>query len=470
MLDCISPVWWYERVPAFKKKNCRFHLDLATGENISSHGGQIIVDSLAARFDLWNSLAAIPGLDPRKRLTTGFTPTAIIAQMMVGFTSGAASLADMERVGSDRVLMDLVGLTKGADQSTLGEWLRAQTPKTVEAVMAVNRTFVSQVLAKATPGRVLQAGRPTVFFDDTEIEVDGKLFEGARINYEGERALSFQTLWVGPLVADAIFDGAADPSQHLGELLAANAALWQGQAGRFYADSASSAVKFLKQIDAAGFGSWSVSYNKWTEKLEKLAAELPESQWAMEPPDADGTVEGFAWVKHMPGEEADRVYTFATVRRKAPGEMFWRYGFVVSDDTTPTAAKRTPKSVFEFHALKGASEQGFSHLLSDLDLHHPPCEKLVANQMFYALGLLAYNLLIALRVLDLPDDAQGWRPRSLIRNLLAVPVKVARHARYLRATICIPAGWMRWWRLFLQEHGPKRTHGGARVRLEESGL
>ena len=83
MLDFISPTWCYERVPAFKKKNCRFHLDLATGENISSHGGQIIVDSLATRFDLWNSLAAIPGLDPRKRLTTGFTPTAIIAQMMV---------------------------------------------------------------------------------------------------------------------------------------------------------------------------------------------------------------------------------------------------------------------------------------------------------------------------------------------------------------------------------------------------
>jgi hypothetical protein len=271
------------------------------------------------------------------------------------------------------------------------------------------------------------------------------------------------------MLADAILDGAADPSQHLGELLAANAALWQGKQGRFYADSASSAAKFLKQIEAAGLASWSVSYNKWTDKLEKLAAALPESQWAMEPPDEDGLAQGYAWVKHMPGE-ATRPYTFATVRRKAPGEMFWRYGFVVTDDTTPSASRRTPKSVLEFHALKGASEQGFSHLLSDLDLHHPPCEKLVANQMFYAIGALAYNMLIALRVLDLPDDAQGWRPRTMIRNLLTVPVKVRMHARYRRATICIPAGWMRWWRIFLQDHGPKRTHGGARLRLEESGL
>ncbi len=457
-------------VPAFKKKNCRFHLDVATGENISSHGGQIVIDALATRFDLWNSLASIPGLDPRKRRTAGFSATSIVAQMIVGLLR-AASLADMERVGSDRVLMELVGLSKGAGQSTLDEWLRAQTSQTVAAVMAVNRTLVSRVLAQATPGRVLLAGRPTVFFDDTEIEVEGKCFEGARRNYEGNRAMSFQTLWVGPFVADAIFDGVADPSQHLGELLAANASLWQGTQGRFYADSASSAVKFLKQIEAAGFGSWSVSYNKWTEKLEKLAAQLPESQWAMEPPRRTAPEKGFAWVKHMPGEAAKPgLHLRDRPGARARGEMFWRHGFLVCDDLTPAADQRTPESVFEFHALKGASEQGFSHLLSDLDLHHPPCEKLVANQMFYALGLLAYNVLIALRVLDLPQDAQGWRPRSIIRNLLTVPVKVGMHARYRRATICIPAGWMRWWRLFLQDHGPKRTHGGARVRLEASGL
>lgn len=465
----MTSLWCLVIVPAFKKKNCRFHLDISTAEHLSSHGGQVLLDSLARRFGLWDQLAGIEGLDPRKRLSSGFSPSALISQMILGFTSGAVSLSDMDRLGTDPVLLALVGLTKGADQSTLGEWLRAQTSETVESVMEVNRNFVDKVLRQAKPGRVLHAGRPTVFFDDTEIEVEGKQFEGARVNYEGNRALSFQTLWVGPFVADAILDGTADPSQHLGELVAANAALWQGQHAHFYADSASSAAKFLKQIDSGGFGSWGVSYNKWTEKLEKLAAQLPESDWSMEPVDADGSQEGYAWVKHMPGE-AQRAYTFATVRRKAPGEMFWRYGFVVSDDVSPTAEKRTPKSVLERHKLKGASEQGFSHLLSDLDLHHPPCEKLVANQMFYALGILAYNLMIAFRVLDLPDDAQGWRPRTIIRNLLTVPVKVSMHARYRCATICVPAGWVRWWRLFLHDHGPKRTHGGARVRLQESGL
>lgn len=455
-------------MPAFKKKSTRYHLAVATAEQLSSHGGQVLVDSLARRFSLWDRLAAIPSLDPRKRKSSGFSPAAIIAQILLGFCSGATSLADMDRLGSDPVLLGLFGLEAGADESTLGEWLRAQSEASVEAVMDLNRALVAEVLAQAKPARVRHGGRPVVFFDDTEIEVEGKTFEGARINYEGSRALSWQTLWVGPLVADAIFDGAADPSQHLGELLAANQHLWAGQQAHFYADSASSAAKFLACIDQAGFASWTVSYNKWTDKLDTLAATLPESAWTPEPPAEDGLQEAYGWVNHQPGE-ARRAYRFACVRRKRAEEMFWRYAYVVGDDLTDQASSRGPKLWMERHRLKGASEQGFSHLLRDLDLHRPPCQKLVANQMYYALGVLAHNLLNALRVLDLPDDAQSWRPRTMIRNLLTVPVKISCHARKVQATICVPAGWMRWWRLFLQDHGPKRTHGGLRVRLDEDG-
>lgn len=456
-------------MPSFKKKDTRFHFSLTATDQVSAHGGQVLIDRLARRFDLWDQLAAIPGLDPRKRRTVGFTPAALSAQIVLGFTSGAVSLSDMERLGADPVLLELVGLRAGADQSTLGEWLRAQTPQTVEALMEVNRHFVAAVWQQAKPARVRHAGRPLVFFDDTEIEVEGRQFEGARLNYEGNRALSFQTLWLGPLVADAILDGAADPSQHLEELLGANAHLWAGQSAHFYADSASSAAKFLRPIEGAGFGSWSVSYNKWTTKLEQFAAERPESQWTLAPVGAAGEQEGYTWIQHQPGE-SEHPYLFATVRRKEADEMLWRYGFVAYGEAPDWGTPRTAQAVLEHHRLKGACEQGFSHLLSDLDLHHPPCESLVANQMFYALGILAYNLMIALRLLDLPDDTLAWRPRTLIRHLLTIPVKVSLHARYRRATLCVPAGWMRWWRLFLQEHGPKRTHGGARIRLAEDGL
>ncbi len=54
---------------------------------------------------------------------------------------------------------------------------------------------------------------------------------------------------------------------------------WQGLDDYFYADSGSSAGKFLNRIERADFSRWSVSYNKWTDKLDRLVAELPENQW-----------------------------------------------------------------------------------------------------------------------------------------------------------------------------------------------
>jgi len=402
---------------------------------------------------LWKRLQDEPALEHRKRTGAGFSPGSHVAQMLFTLTSGGASLADAERLAQDRVLMELLGLEKGADQTTLGQWLRAATPETVRALHRLNAELVDWARQQAKPGRWLHAGEVELFFDDTEIEVAGHKFEGARLNYEGNRALSWQTLWYGPWLLDGILDGAGDVSQHLPVLLDEHQHRWQGRASYFYADSGSSAGKYLNRIEQAGFSRWSVSYNKWTDKLDKLAAQLPESQWSALP-DAEQPRQQYTWVKHQPGE-CQQGQKFATVRWKQDGDLLWRYAYRVcqADD------KDSPQAVFERHRLKGAKEQGFSEVLSGLDLHHPPCQELIANQAYYAIAMLAYNVLLSLKVLDLPEDAQGSRIQTLIRFVLTLPVSLSTHARYDVARICIPAGWLRWWRLFVDQWVPKRKPG-----------
>ena len=144
--------------------------------------------------------------------------------------------------------------------------------------------------------------------------------------------------------------------------------------------------------------------------------------------------------------------------------MLWRYAYRVCR----AGEQDTPRAVFERHRLKGAREQAFSEVLNGLDLHHPPCKELLANQAFYAIAGLACNVLISLKVLDLPDDAQGWQIKTIIRYLLTVPVSVSTHARYETAHICIPAGWLRWWRLFVDRWVPKRSPGRPTVEAVDS--
>ena len=449
-------------MPSFTKRKTKLHVRLTNSEQATAHGGQLLVDALCRRFGLWEKIHAESSLEVRKRTGAGFSPVAHVAQLLFTLTSGGASLADAERFGQDLVLMKLLGLAKGADQSPLGEWLRSQTPESVRALHRINAQLVDWASQQAKPGRWLHGGQVEVFFDDTQIEVEGHKFEGARINYDGNRALGWQDLWYGPWLLDGILDGAGDVSEHLPVLLEEHQHRWAARDNYFYADSGSSAGKYLNRIEHAGFSRWSISYNKWTDRLDRLAAELPESQWSALPP-AGQPQEQYAWVKHQPGE-CQQVQKFAAVRWKQNGDLLWRYAYRVCR----AGELDTPQAVFERHRLKGGKEQAFSEVLSGLDLHHPPCEALIANQAFYAIAMLAYNVLISLKLLDLPDDAQGWRIRTLIRYLLTVPVTVSTHARYEVATICVPAGWLRWWRLFVDQWVPKRKPGRPALEVVDS--
>ena len=129
------------------------------------------------------------------------------AQIIFTLTSGGTSLADTERLGEDVVLLESGGLEKVADQTTLGEWLRAQTVASVQSLCQLNSDFVKEVNQACNPARIRQGGELELFFDDTEIEVHGKKIEGARINYNGDLALSWQTLWAGPFLLDQELGG-----------------------------------------------------------------------------------------------------------------------------------------------------------------------------------------------------------------------------------------------------------------------
>lgn len=59
------------------------------------------------------------------------------------------------------------------------------------------------MLKEAAAKRVRRDGQLEVFFDDTQMEVQGRQFEGVGVNYEGKRSYSWQTLWVGSFLADA---------------------------------------------------------------------------------------------------------------------------------------------------------------------------------------------------------------------------------------------------------------------------
>lgn len=448
----------------------KFTVEFRDAHRASAHGGQLAIAALIEEFGLAERVAAQRALDPRTHRGKGFAPLVYVTQLLHSFASGGVSLADAERLNDDGPLKAFLGLEKFPDQSAVGEWLRDLGEAGWLALRRLNRDFAQWALERAEPARYQHAGRTECFFDDTQIEVHGPSFEGAAINYEGNLALSWQVLLVGPFMADQILGATSDTKESpasdqagkdvsgcLPQLLEANAPLWSKADSYLYTDSASSAGKYLEAIQQH-FDAWSVSYNKWTGPLEAKAVELPEWSWSaaqsVQWRDGSEHTAHYAWCRHQPAG-CERAKQFGVVRHRAEGEMFWRHAFIAVNEQEGAA-----QLAFERHRLKGDKERVLSELLSDLDLHHPPCASLKANRSFYTLAVLAWNFLQALKLLHLPESEAPKRMRTLLRHLLLIPVEMKRHARGIKACLYAPAGWVAWWRGLLEELLPRcRVHG-----------
>ena len=94
-----------------------------------------------------------------------------------------------------------------------------------------------------------------------------------------------------------------------------------------------------------------------------------------------------------------------------------------------------------------------------VDLHHPPCESLTANRMFYALAALAYNLMAAVKLLCLPDECQSWMVATLLRQMVRLPAVLVHHARRLVARVEVPPAWITWWQNWEQRWWPPVAAG-----------
>jgi hypothetical protein len=162
-----------------------------------------------------------------------------------------------------------------------------------------------------------------------------------------------------------------------------------------------------------------------------------------------------AFVRHQP-EGCQQAHLFAASRRR--DGLFDRYGFIACDETQQDAA-----AVGERHHLKGEKEQLFSEVLNGLDLHRPPCSSLQANQVYYLIAALAYNLMIAIKLLDLSDDCQSWRVKTLMKKMVMLPGRLSQRSRQWIARVMVPGAWLCWWQRWMERVWPEHAPGRPRV-------
>lgn len=360
-----------------------------------------------------------------------------------------------EASGPARPSLDMLG------QEQKEPRLRRVVPETPEAAtperLAELDTFGSKFAikcAKTIPRERMRTRHWfTVFGDATDLEVDGRCFDAARVGRDGKKILRWLTLMLGGiLIAQHLREGSADEGTSMPSLLE--------RAKRIVREIAGPGQRILALLDAAYFEKqvidplsfinlWDfiVCANQQRRRLERMAEERPEWEWAESGADA-----GRGWSRsqvccfaHMPEGWAAPV-TIVARRWQKEGEIegAWHYSFIA----TRIAPEAMPKKLIEKHGYcealwmlygtKQGHENHYKTALRDLGLHHPPSCRLGVNQAFYAIASAAANAAMVLRRRVVAKEDRGitlWRLREVYFRISG---KIRRGSRYV--TVILSGG------------------------------
>ncbi len=423
-------------------------------EPVTSFGGLVLAERIAARLGLWRTLE---GILPQRR--GRFSWLTGIKSMVMGLLSGAQGTWAAQALRQDAALLAMLSLPGAPEEATAWRMLGPLGELAPNASLGrVHEIAARRVLDKLPRKELLLEGFVPVFADGTLLEGSGKR-EGTKYIREKGSGLMWSTVFVGPVPCAQRLAGPGEGEQTcvralLGEVDRAvlKPLKLHGQA-LVMMDSLHGDDPTLKQLEAARL-HYLVGANKLA-KTEETLTNLPEAVW-----EDTGARAGLGWAAsgacvcwlQCDDWAAKRLLVGRRFRRE--GELFWNYAGVLTDlrerDAAPMLARGLSfaRAIWRLYDAKAGMETFFKDGLSDLGLHHPPCREHARNAGFYAVGALAWLLGVAVDVLGGAGAGRGATARQdggeraratprrmrlwrLRRELFALPGRVARHAREL---------------------------------------
>ena len=341
--------------------------------------------------------------------------------------------------------LDMFGQDKPqpAHRRVVPETPEAARPPKLRAVRRAERAVALRCLKALHQRLVRLHGWTVVFGDGSDLAVEGRCFDAARLGRQGEMIFRWMTLRVGPVLVDQdLLAGNADEGRTLPGMLRRARPLLAEAAGR---------SRLLALLDAAYCEwpvikalpkncDWIVCANQYRRSLERLAAEQPELVWRAQGPDAArGWEESqVCLLTHQFGGWAAPV-TIAARRWREVGELpgVWHYAFLASN-LEPAALPReltrrhgAAQTLWMLYSTKQGQENHFKTPLRALALHHPPSGRLGVNQVYYALASMAANVAMVLRHAVAPGRERGMTLERMRRWFFQVAGYVVRSGRRL---------------------------------------
>ncbi len=405
--------------------------------HLTHFGGLVLLQRFCKQLKLRRRLQSYVSLAHRQG---DYAPADLLLALLYAIVAGLRRINKTELLQYDGTFIDLLGLSRFPDPSTLRRFLQRLPTRSIRQLVALHDRLRVQLLSVPTPLHSLLFD-----LDSVVLTLYGHQ-EGARLGYnpkkKGRRSyhpiLCFeayrQEFWHGSLRP-------GDTSANTGVVFFLQRCLAKVPPTvarsriRVRADAGFFGGKFIGCLENQGLGYVIVAKEYRPIKARARAARFRKLKNRFEV--AEFQYQAHGWPKTR---------RFVVVRRPIPDDPIeakqltlfkdQRYGYSVF----VTNLTLSPWRLWKFYQPRAIIEKNIRELLYDLPLGKIPSGNWVANVAFFQLVLLACNLVHWFRRLCLPDPYQTATVETVRADFLVLPARLVSRAG--RNVLQLPKGYL----------------------------
>lgn len=393
-----------------------------TGDTITGRAGLALFQEAALALGVRRSIKENL---PAPGSGHGFKPQEYVLPLVMMLCGGGRTMEDIREIEMDDGLRQLCGFTRLPGADAIGQWLRK--PDHLKGMKQVNQFQERQVIVRSS-------GQ-----DDFTLDADATMIETkkqcADMTYLGYRAFEVLLSFIAELdlcVACDYRQGSVPAGSGVKkQLLAAHRLLKSCGKRLAYlrSDSAGYTADVINACHQLGV-TFAITADQDAAVKKLIERARKQGKWhRLYDSDRQRTDREYTTAVHC--MEATKAFTLIIQRWPNPKPDLFHPEFYCYHAIATSDYRRTVPEVIWFYNRRGDAENYNKELKSGFGMDYAPCRSLAADAVYFEIGVLAYNLTVAVKRLVLGGEWVRRTIASLRWQLLQIAGKVVRHGRQL---------------------------------------
>lgn len=386
-------------------------------EPLIARGGLILPYEMAKALKL---PAVIDKELPSPGSGHSYKPSRFVMPLILMLHGGGKKLEDMREIKGEVSLRELLGMNELPASCTVGDWLRrmGQDGKGLTGLRKAGQHLITEMLKRDFRGEY------TLDSDATVIETEKEAAQWTYKKEKGYQPLLGFLFELGLIVGDEFRDGNIPAGAGALEFLKYCVSLMPAgkRISYFRSDSAAYQAAVINHCFSQHM-LFTITADQ--DKAVKAAIKaIKAEEW--HPYEKDREV---AETVHTMNETKEAFRLIVQRWPKLQAELFDPEPYCYH--VIATNREEEAKKVISLHNQRGQIENYIKELKDGFGMNWMPCGETTANAVFFRIGVIAYNLFQALKLLSLPV---WWRHTTIATarwKLYQVAIRLVNHAHQI---------------------------------------